>query len=111
MSSSSEMGMTYENLNRTQRRTYIMVAHFVKRAPGEHLAKGLSKAALIAKINALPPLAAPPTPEPTPPAAEPFTVASYAAAHGLNPRELRQKLRAAGLKAPYTLEQVEKVMK
>ena len=46
-----------------------LIAHFNKRAPGEHLAKGLSKAALIAKINSLPPLAAP---EPTPtPAAEP----------------------------------------
>ena len=43
------------------------IAHFKKRAPGEPLAKGLSKAALIAKIEALPPLAAPePTPEPTP---------------------------------------------
>jgi hypothetical protein len=50
-----------------------LLAHFNKRAPGEHLAKGLSKAALIAKINSLPPLAAPePQPEPTPtPAAEP----------------------------------------
>ena len=37
-----------------------LIAHFTKRAPGEHLAKGLSKAALIARINALPPL------EPTP---------------------------------------------
>ena len=29
-----------------------LIAHFVKRAPSEHLAKGLSKAALIAKIEA-----------------------------------------------------------
>jgi hypothetical protein len=66
----------------------------------------LSKAALIAKIEALPPL------EPTPPAEpepKPFSVASYAAAHGLDGRELRKKLRAAGLRAPYSLEQVEKV--
>ena len=47
-------------------------------------------------------------PEPTP-AAE-FSAASYAKAHGLNGRELRQKLRAAGLKAPYTLADVEKVV-
>jgi hypothetical protein len=95
-----------------------LIAHFTKRAPSEHLAKGLSKAALIAKINSLPPLAAPsptaepdPTPSPTP-AAEPeaFSAAAYAAAHGLNPRELRQKLRAAGLKAPYSLADVEKVV-
>ena len=95
-----------------------LIAHFNKRAPGEHLAKGLSKAALIAKIEQLPPLAAPsPTTDPTPtPAAEPeptpqpFSVAAYAAAHGLDGRELRKKLRAAGLRAPYTLEQVEKVV-
>jgi hypothetical protein len=90
-----------------------LIAHFAKRAPGEHLAKGLSKAALIAKIEALPPLAAPePTPKPTP-AAEPeeFSAASHAAAHGLDGRELRKKLRAAGLKAPYSLADVEKVVK
>jgi hypothetical protein len=90
-----------------------LIAHFNKRAPGEHLAKGLSKAQLIAKINALPPLAAP-EPTPTPAAAEPeptpaaeFSAASYAAAHGLDGRELRKKLRAAGLKAPYSLADVE----
>ena len=50
--------------------TKQLIAHFTKRAPSEHLAKGLSKAALIAKINSLPPLAAPepePTPQPTHP--------------------------------------------
>jgi hypothetical protein len=93
------------------------IAHFVKRAPGEHLAKGLSKAALIAKITKLPPLDAPsptPEPEPTPAAAgepEAFSAASHAAAHGLDGRELRKKLRAAGLKAPYSLADVEKVVK
>jgi hypothetical protein len=93
-----------------------LIAHFVKRAPGEHLAKGLSKAALIAKINSLPPLAAPtqtpeaePEPEPTP-AAE-FSAASYAAAHGLDGRELRKKLRAAGKRAPYSLADVEALVK
>lgn len=92
-----------------------LVAHFQKRAPGQHLPKGLSKAAIIARINALPPLAAP---EPTPaPAAEPtptpesFSVAGYAAAHGLDGRELRKKLRASGLRAPYTLEQVTAVVR
>jgi hypothetical protein len=86
-----------------------LIADFVKRAPSEHLAKGLSKAALIAKIEALPPLVAP-EPEPTP---QPFSVAAYAALHGLHgldARELRKKLRASGLRAPYTLEQVEKVV-
>jgi hypothetical protein len=84
-----------------------LIAHFNKRAPGEPLAKGLSKAALIAKITKLPPLAASsPTPEPTP-----FSVASYAKVHGLDARELRKKLRATGLRAPYSLEQVQKVMK
>jgi hypothetical protein len=90
-----------------------LIAHFKKRAPGEPLAKGLSKAQLIAKIDALPPLAAPEaTPEPTPtPAAEPtpFSVAAYASAHGLDARELRKALRATGLRAPYSREQVEKV--
>ena len=55
-----------------------------------------------------------PEPEPTPaPAAEPeaFSVAAYAKQHGLDGRELRKKLRADGLRAPYTLEQVEKVIK
>jgi hypothetical protein len=33
-----------------------LIAHFGKRAPGEPLAKGLSKAQLIAKIEQLPPL-------------------------------------------------------
>jgi hypothetical protein len=92
-----------------------LLAHFAKRAPGEHLAKGLSKGALIAKINQLPPLEPTPATEPTPtPAAggepEAFSAASYAAAHGLDGRELRKKLRAAGLKAPYTLADVEKVV-
>jgi cell division septation protein DedD len=88
--------------------TKQLVAHWNNRAP-EHLTawKG-SKAALIAKIEALPPL----TPEPTPPAAEPesFSVAAYALSHGLDARELRKKLRASGLRAPHTLEQVEKVV-
>jgi cell division septation protein DedD len=94
-----------------------LIAHFAKRAPGEPLAKGLSKAALIAKINSLPPLAAPepePTPEPTPAAAaepETFSVAAYAAAHGLDGREIRKKLRAAGKRAPYALSDVEAVVK
>jgi hypothetical protein len=90
-----------------------LIAHFNKRcAPSEHMAawKG-SKAHLIAKIEALPPLdTQPPTPEP-PAAAEPasFSVPGYAAAHGLDGRELRKKLRAVGLKAPYSLGDVEKV--
>ena len=86
-----------------------LVAHFQKRAPGQHLPKGLSKAALIDKITKLPPLAAP---EPTPsPAAEPeaFSVAAYAKAHGLDGREIRKKLRATGKRAPYTVADVEEV--
>jgi hypothetical protein len=87
-----------------------LVAHFQKRAPGQHLPKGLAKAAIIERIEALPPLAAP-EPEPTP-AAEPaeFSVAAYAREHGLDARELRKKLRATGLRAPYNLEQCEKVV-
>ena len=94
-----------------------LTAHFQRRAPGQNLPKGLAKAVIIARINQLPPLAAPepdPTPEPTPGAAgepEAFSAASYAAAHGMDGRELRKRLRAAGLKAPYTLEQVEEVLK
>jgi hypothetical protein len=93
-----------------------LAAHFTKRAPGEHLAKGPSKSQLIAKIEAPLPVAAPEpdsTPKPTPAAAgepETFSAASYAAAHGLDGRELRKKLRAAGLKAPYSLADVEKVV-
>jgi hypothetical protein len=92
-----------------------LVAHWNKRAPSEHMTawKG-SKAQLIAKIEALPPVAEPdPTPEPTPAAGgepEAFSAASYAAAHGLDGRELRKKLRAAGLKAPYSRADVEKVV-
>src|ERR1700733_4009173 len=44
-----------------------LIAHFNKRAPGQHLPKGLAKSAIITRINALPPLAAPaaaPTPTP-----------------------------------------------
>jgi hypothetical protein len=81
--------------------TKQLIAHFTKRAPGEPLAKGLSKAALIAKIEALPPLEPTREPEPTPtpvPTSEAFTVAGYAALHGLDGRELRKKLRAAGLR-------------
>jgi hypothetical protein len=59
-----------------------LLAHWNKRAPSEHMPswKG-SKAALIAKIRGLSPLAAP-EPKPTP-AAEPetFSVAGYATAH------------------------------
>ena len=91
-----------------------LLAHFNKRAPEQFIAawKG-SKVALIAKIEALPPLAAP---EPTPtPAAEltpeSFSVAAYAKQHNLDGRELRKQLRAAGLRAPYTLEQVTAVVK
>jgi hypothetical protein len=99
-----------------------LVSHFQKRAPGQQLAKGLSKAALIAEIEALPPLAAPeaeppltqPDPASTPAALAPatdeaFSVASYARAHGLDCRELRKQLRAAGLRAPYTVEQVKQL--
>jgi hypothetical protein len=92
-----------------------LLAHWNKRAPSVHLTawKG-SKAQLIAKIKALPPFVASEpeaisAPGPTP-AAESFSVAGYAAAHGLDGRELRKKLRASGLRAPYTLEQVEKVV-
>ena len=89
--------------------TKQLIAHFVKRAPGEPLAKGLSKAALIAKIEQLPPLAAP---EPIPaPAAESFSVAAYAKAHGLDGRELRKLLRASGKRAPYALSDVEEIAK
>jgi hypothetical protein len=63
------------------------------------------KVAIIARINALPPLPPTPEPEPTPE----FSVASYARAHGLDGRDLRKRLRAAGLKAPYALADVEKV--
>lgn len=88
--------------------------HFSKRAQGQTLAKGLSKAKLIARINALPPLDAPaPMAEPEPtPAADPepkaFSVSGYAKDHGLDVRELRKQLRAAGLRAPYTVDQVKK---
>ena len=90
-----------------------LLVHFNKRAPSEHMTawKG-SKTALIAKIEALP-LVPAPVPDPTPAAAgepEAFSAASYAAAHGLDGRELRKKLRAAGLKAPYSLADVEKVV-
>jgi hypothetical protein len=80
-----------------------LVSHFTKRT-SQQPPKGLSKAALIAKINALPPLVAP-EPEPTP-AAEAFSVSGYAKQHNLDGREIRKALRAAGLRAPYTLEQV-----
>jgi hypothetical protein len=87
-----------------------LTAHFQKRAPGQHLPKGLSKSAIIGRITKLPPLEPIPAPaEPTPeplPAAESFSVAAYAKQHNLDGREIRKKLRAAGLRAPYTLEQV-----
>ena len=69
----------------------------------------MSKAAIIARINALPPLAAP---EPTP-AAEPetFSVAGYAKQHGLDGREIRKKLRAVGKRAPYSRADVEAALK
>jgi cell division septation protein DedD len=69
-----------------------------------------AKAAKPSKAKAKP--APKPEPEPTP-AAEPdaFSVAAYAKQHGLDGRELRKKLRAGGLRAPYTLEQVEKAVK
>jgi hypothetical protein len=86
-----------------------LIAHFQRRAPGQHLPKGLAKAALIARITKLPPLEPTPEREPTP-AAETFSVAGYAKQHGLDGRELRKKLRASGLRAPYTLEQVETVV-
>jgi len=65
--------------------------------------------ALIVFYERVSPTASTPTPaaesEPTP-----FSVAAYAAAHGLDGRELRKKLRANGLRAPYTLEQVQQVV-
>ena len=86
-----------------------LVAHFQRRAPGQHLPKGLAKPAIIARITKLPPL---PTPEPTP-AAEPaeFSVAGYARAHGLDARDLRKRLRNAGKRAPYALADVEAAVK
>jgi|HubBroStandDraft_3_1064219.scaffolds.fasta_scaffold695191_2 hypothetical protein len=99
-----------------------LTAHFQKCAPGVILPKGLAKAAIIKRIEALDPLPPlPPAstesdtatqPEATP-AAEPaeFSVAAYARQYGLDGRELRKQLRAAGLRAPYTVEQVEKVIR
>lgn len=40
----------------------------------------------------------------------PDSVAQYYAAHSINPKVARAKLRAAGYSAPYTLEQVKKVL-
>lgn len=36
-------------------------------------------------------------------------VVAYALKHGLNPKSLRNKLRKAGLKAPYNVEDIEKL--
>jgi hypothetical protein len=83
-----------------------LAAHFTKRAPGQSLPKGLSKVAIIKRIEALPPL---PAPEATP--AADFTVSGWAKANGKDGREVRKALRAAGLRAPYTLEQVIAVLK
>ena len=48
---------------------------------------------------------------PTPGAeAKAFTAAAFARAHGLNARELRVKLRAAGFKAPYSLADIEEAL-
>jgi hypothetical protein len=71
--------------------------------------KGLAKSAIIDRIAKLPPLAAPePTPEPTPePEPESFSVAAYAAAHGLDARQLRKQLRTAGKRSPYSRADVE----
>jgi hypothetical protein len=38
-----------------------------------------------------------------------LSVAAYAIAHGMIPHNLRQKLRAAGYRAPYSLADVERV--
>lgn len=40
----------------------------------------------------------------------PDSVAQYYAAHSINPKVARAKMRAAGYSAPYTLEQVKKVL-
>jgi hypothetical protein len=85
-----------------------LTAHFQKRAPGQHLPKGLAKAALIARIEALPPLE--PTPTPTPAPETDFSVAAYAREHNLDGRDLRKRLRAAGLRCPYSRADVEKVL-
>lgn len=44
------------------------------------------------------------------PKRSPDSVAQYYAAHSINPKVARAKLRAAGYSAPYTLEQVKKVL-
>jgi hypothetical protein len=85
-----------------------LTAHFQKRAPGQHLPKGLAKAALIARIEALPPLE--PTPTPTPAPETDFSVAAYAREHNLDGRDLRKRIRAAGLRCPYSRADVEKVL-
>jgi hypothetical protein len=38
-----------------------------------------------------------------------LSIAAYAIAHGMIPQNLRQKLRAAGYRAPYSLADVERV--
>jgi hypothetical protein len=45
--------------------------------------------------------------KPTP--GTPITAAAYARAHGLDPKKFRKRLRSAGLAAPYTLDDFEKV--
>lgn len=48
----------------------------------------------------------------TPAGAEtPLTAASYARAHGLDARRLRKALRAAGKSAPYSLADLESVVR
>jgi hypothetical protein len=82
-----------------------LIAHFNKRAPGQHLPKGLAKSAIITRINALPPLAAPAAePTPTP---ETFSVAGWAMTNGKDGREIRKQLRQAGKRAPYSRADVE----
>lgn len=44
------------------------------------------------------------------PKRSPDSVAQYYAAHSINPKVARAKMRAAGYSAPYTLEQVKKVL-
>ena len=89
-----------------------LLAHFDKRAPGQHMTgKGLSKAALIARSTPCRRIAAP-EPDPTHPPLPRPRPSARRVCHRAWPRRTRatQEIARGGLRAPYTLEQVEKVV-
>jgi hypothetical protein len=91
-----------------------LASHYAARTNGKEMPKGMSKAAMIARIEQLPPLPAPAPIVVAGASAGPtleFSVAGWARSNGKDAREVRKALRRLGKRAPYSMTDVQQLEK